>query len=504
MPESRMGRPQRTARSAVHRRPVLWSLGALAGASGLGVGVDGATALGSDGDDWEAAADERIRNHRTADLEIVVTDVDGNAIDGADVDVELHEHEYGFGTAVDATTLINETEAGDEYRQYIPELFNTAVLENQHKWRFFEEDPDLADDATAWLGERGLDMRGHTCLWGNVDAWAVPPDVVEAMGIEWEDGGATDPDLDPEYVRERSFEHLEEIITRYGDEIDQWDVVNEVFHEPSMIEAIDGDDVDPVEAPVLAEWYRAADELGEELGVAVDVNDYNTLAGPHEYARESYRRQIEFLLEEDVDLDGIGMQCHFSADETLTPEGILDGLDEYADYGAELRVTEFDTEGGPWEGPEEKGEFLYTFLKTVFSHPDTTDFLMWGFWDGEHWRDEAPLFFDDWEPKPAYDAYTDLVFGEWWTDETGETEDGTYQTSGFKGEYEITARYDGTSETTTTTLADGGATVEIELEVDATDADDSTPGLGVSSAVAGLLGLAGYALVRGGDERDEK
>ena len=28
----------------------------------------------------------------------------------------------------------------------------------------------------------------------------------------------------------------------------------------------------------------------------------------------------------------------------------------------------------------------------IFSHPATNGFLMWGFWDGAHWKDNAPYF----------------------------------------------------------------------------------------------------------------
>lgn len=124
------------------RRPFLSAVGACSGlgiASALGLSsVDSVRATQDDEEtDWEAAADERIEEHRTADLEVRVVDRNGDPIDGADVDVTMTEHDYGFGTAVNAGTLIEESEPGDEYREHIPELFNKAVMENQHKWRFF-------------------------------------------------------------------------------------------------------------------------------------------------------------------------------------------------------------------------------------------------------------------------------------------------------------------------------------------------------------------------------
>lgn len=41
---------------------------------------------------------------------------------------------------------------------------------------------------------------------------------------------------------------------------------------------------------------------------------------------------------------------------------------------------------------------------------------------------------DDWSRKPAHDVYTDLVFDQWWTDETGVTDsDGSYRMDAFLG-----------------------------------------------------------------------
>ncbi|AEH38379.1 endo-1,4-beta-xylanase [Halopiger xanaduensis] len=538
-------------RKTVRRRPVLASLGALgtAGAVGIGAGTARTAAETTQDTDWETAAEERIQEHRTANLEVAVTDADGNELDGAEVEVTMQEHAYDFGTMIHAEFLTEGTEWGspleapdgtpfDEddqqrYRETVDELFNTVVLENLHKWNQWEDNQEIADNAVDWAVERGMNVRGHVCLWGNVDAWAIPADVVEAMGIEWEAGGATDPDHDPEYVVERANEHIEEIISHYGDDVAEWEVKNEVLHATAMIEAVEGEDVDPATAEILGDWYEKAEAVADEYDVDIAVNDYNALEGGYDDTQAEYERQIDYLVNErGVDLDGIGFQCHFANDETLEPDELLADLERYEGYGAGFRATEFDTFQGNWESPEEQGEYLRTFLKTWFSHPDTDSFLVWGHWDGVHWApdfdgsDPDGVLFDlDWNPKPAHDYYTELVFDEWWTDETGETDGGVYETRAFKGEYEITVRYDGAETTTTATVSDGGETVELAIDGGSSSGDssddgdddgsggdedgadgsegadgDSVPGLGVATGLAGLSGLAGYALLRGDEE----
>lgn len=476
---------KREALESVTRRTYLRTVGG-AGAAGLftAASVGGATAQSTD---WEDDADQRIAEHRQGTLTIEVVDADGEPVPDADVDVEMQAHDFGFGIAVYAPTLVGEDpdvseDDVEQYRSVVTDLFNTAVLGNHHKWRFFEDNQEISDEATAWLLDQGLRMRGHTCIWSAVDAWAVPGDVVDAMGIEHESGN-TGPDLDPEHVEARSLEHVETIVdhyadfeydgTNYGSAIDQWDVANEVVHETEMIEVVDGEDVDAVESPLLAEWYRQATETAPD-DVALDVNDYNTIEGPYSYARDPYHRQIEFLNDaEGVRLDGVGLQSHFSEAEALTPEQTLSALDEYAAHGVEIRITEFDTSDPDW-ADDEQGEFLYQFLKTAFSHEAVTDFVLWGPWDASHWRDDAPLFYEDWTPKPGHDAYVDLVFDQWWTSESGTADDtGVYTTDAFLGSHEVTVTAGGESTTEYVSVTDASETTEalFTLEGSATDCD---------------------------------
>lgn len=443
--------------------------------------------------DWETAADDRIAEHRTASLTVDVIDRHGDPVQGAAVAVEQQRHAFDFGTAVDADYLVNETEPGDPYRETITDLFNAAVLENHHKWRFWETEQATADEATEWVIDKELTLRGHTCLWGNVDGWAVPEDVVDAMGEPWDDHGIEASDPDPETVSSRSHEHVETIVDHYGSDIAEWDVVNEAIHEPEMIRAIDGEDIDPVEAPVLADWYERAREAAPE-GTSLAVNDYNVLAGPYESTRDDYERQIAFLDDRDL-VDTVGLQCHFSRGETLDPDAVMATLDRYAAYDVDLAITEFDMADPNWSEAE-KAEFFRAFLKTVYSHEAVEAFLMWGFRDDRHWQNDAPLFAADGDPKPSYDVYTELVFDEWWTNLDEETDDsGAITVQATHGDHEIRATYRGESVSTTVTVT-GPETVELTLDIgrdeeaSADDDDDGLPGFGVLSTLVGIAGGA--------------
>ena len=110
-------------------------------------------------------------------------------------------------------------------------------------------------------------------------------------------------------------------------------------------------------------------------------------------------------------------------------------------------ITEFDMAIND-QHPEEvqlQADFTRDFLIAVFSHPAVDSFLSWGFWARQHWKPEAAFYDKDWNLRPHGQAYMDLVFGEWWTNETLTTDEmGRAGVDGFKGgRYEITATADG-------------------------------------------------------------
>jgi hypothetical protein len=75
--------------------------------------------------------------------------------------------------------------------------------------------------------------------------------------------------------------------------------------------------------------------------------------------------------------------------------------------------------------------------------------LMWGFWEGAHWRPKAALWKRDFSPTPSADAYRDLVFNRWWTRFEGRAgADGVCRVPAFLGRHRVEA---------------GGKSVEVDL-----------------------------------------
>jgi|GEM_PF-1516823 len=475
------------ALATMDRRDYLKASLAAAAMAGLGGAATGTAA--AETADTSKTVDERIREHRAGDLEVVVENPDGSAVSGAEVSVSQQAHEFGFGTAVNANTLINSSAEGDNYRQYIPELFNKAVMENRHKWDFFENEQSLADEATQWILDQGLDVRGHVCLWGREDVAAIPSDVQTAID-----------DNDAETIRERSMAHIEDIITHYGEEFTEWEVVNEAMHAYQMQIGVYGDQINtdepwtgevvPWTSQLLADWYDKAESVIDEndLDLGIAVNDFNQF--PYSYTDSRYESEIDHINSNAVQLDTVGLQAHVAArtgefNSNDSPDGRIDAgqvaaeMNKWADHGARLKITEFDTyNGSDWNSDEERAQMLENYLRGAFSHPGCDDFIMWGFWDGRHWESEAPLFYQDWSQKPAYDVWTGLVYDEWWTDDSGTTDgSGAYATTAFLGDHEVTVSTDSaeTTETVSVSNASGTTTVTVTVEGDGGGSGDTRP-----------------------------
>ena len=90
---------------------------------------------------------------------------------------------------------------------------------------------------------------------------------------------------------------------------------------------------------------------------------------------------------------------------------------------------------------------------------------MWGFWDGAHWKHNAPLYRNDFSMKPAGRIVRDFALQRWRTNEDAKTDgQGSFSTRAFLGTYEITASAGGKQKRVEVGLESAGADVTIQLD----------------------------------------
>lgn len=396
---------------------------------------------------WRAEAAARIEQIRKADLTFVVQDAAGNPIPGATVEAEMLQHEFAFGSAVVSRRFAGNPAHNDTYESKILDLdgkghgFNWVVFENALKWPGWENNwittPAQTAKAVQWCRDHDIQVRGHCLVW---PGWSnLPNDMQSNAG-------------NPDYMKGRIFDHIEEINTYPGirDNIAEWDVLNEITTNRDLEMALRGKPGYATGREIYAEIFNKLQEAAP--GMETYINDYVTISQANT-GGGNYDLKKQFaqeLIDAGVKLDGIGFQGHIGAFPTsiYDVEAILD--DFYDSFGKKAKITEYDTNEGM--GDSLAGKYLRDFLTMVFSHPSMNGFMTWGFWDGAHWHSNAPFFYEDWTMKPAGETFIDLVFSEWWTDESGQTNaGGEYKIRGFRGKYKITVD-DGSGNVLTDTI----------------------------------------------------
>ncbi|PQV64284.1 Endo-1,4-beta-xylanase, GH35 family [Abditibacterium utsteinense] len=395
-------------------------------------------------DTWKKAALERIEKIRKADISIRVVDEGGQPIQGARVQLAQARQAFRWGSAVVAARLNDHQNPDDlRYQAEVARLFNTVVFENDLKWNSTNpETTAQVQQAMKWLQSRDIAVRGHNLVWG---ARQYLPADVSAL---WDD---------PEKLRAALRTHVREQVAAYKGQVYVWDVVNEAATNTELWEKLGWDE--------FAQVFKMAREV--DSNVRLSYNDFNiSNESQNPPQMQAQRRKvaelIEFLKKQGAPVDLYGDQAHFGAPLT-PPSRMIEIWNEVAKLGLPIEITEFDA-----SIPDDQvhGEYVRDTLIAAFSQPEIQSFIIWGFWEGAHWRaaEGGAMFRLDWSQRPAQETYEKLILGEWMTHENLKTnEKGRVQTRGFLGDYNVTVEAGGKSVTVQMKLTKAGAKTQIVL-----------------------------------------
>ncbi len=390
---------------------------------------------------WRAEAERRIEKIRKADMVITVVTPGGQPVRGAQVRARLQRHAFGWGTAVAADRLLGTSADSERYRRFIPENFNMAVLENDLKWGPWEQNRNRALNALHWLRDNGIGrIRGHNMVW---------------PGWQWMPQELRNLSSNPEALRQRILARIQDVGSAVRGLVVDWDVVNEPVANRDVLDIL-GDEA-------MTDWFREARRADPEARLF--INEFSILSdsGANLRKQNAYYRMIEWLLQWGAPVEGIGMQGHF--DNATPPERMLEILDRFARFGLPIVITEYDFATAD---EELQAQFTGDLMTLAFSHPAVTDFLMWGFWEGSHWKPLGAMIRRDWSGKPMHRVWRELIFERWTTDAAAVTgSNGAARLRGFKGDYEITVRAGGREETVAFELARDGQTVRVVIDAPA-------------------------------------
>lgn len=389
-------------------------------------------------DAWKSEALARIEKIRKGDLTVRVVDAAGIPIPGAEVKVEQQRHYFRFGTAAPAARLVDTINPDNvRFQHEVLRLFNTVTFENDLKWPAIGDgNLTMVQRAVEWLRAHDIDVRGHCLLWGSYKH--LPPSVRDLRGAS---------------LLDACRQHVTDYASRMAGKVYLWDVVNEAGSNVEVWDNIGWENF-----PQAFVWARAADP-----NVKLCYNDYAIVTDDRKYTAK-VAACVKMLLDARVPLDVLGIQAHMGT--PLVPiDVVLQRIDEWAKFGKDLEITEYDV-GVPDD--QVHGEYSRDFLIASFSHPAVKSFIMWGFWEGSHWRSRegGAMIRRDWTKRPACEYYEDLVFNQWWTRWNGKTgTDGAAALRAFYGRHKVTATAGGKTAEATVELVPGGpGTVDVVLK----------------------------------------
>lgn len=242
-------------------------------------------------------------------------------------DVSLHQHfdgDFLIGTALNERQISGADVASHEF---LAHHFNAVTAENAMKWQRLQPREgeyfwDHADALVAFANENDIHLTGHTLIW-------------HRQTPDWVFQDSSGRPASRELLLRRMKAHIEAVMGRYKGRVQSWDVVNEVVEEDGTLRnsqwrKLIGDDF----ICKAYQFARAADPDAK-----LYYNDYN-LFKPSK--RDGVIRLLRKLQEDGVNVDGVGMQAHYSLSNPANLNDVEDSIIAFANEELDVLITELD------------------------------------------------------------------------------------------------------------------------------------------------------------------
>lgn len=292
--------------------------------------------------------------------------------------------------------------------------FNALTPGNELKPESLHPRPDVWNftrgDAIVNFGrEHNMWVLGHTLCWHN-----------QTPDFFWmnENGEYKSREELAETLRS----YIERVCTHYGNQVDAWDVVNEIIGEQGeyrnkgWVAAFGGDGEEVVK---LA--FKYADQYCPKE-VELYYNDFNVWRPAH---LEGIIKMVKMLQAEGIRIDGVGIQAHWGLNFPKN-EYVENAIEKLWELGVKVMITEIDVDvlpitkegqviGQSLQEPQFQLEEFEIFLDPYkdglpeevenqladryaelfgifYKHRDKIDRVtFWGLHDGTSWKNGYPV-----------------------------------------------------------------------------------------------------------------
>lgn len=272
---------------------------------------------------------------------------------------------------------------GAIYADIAAEEFNFVTTENTLKWSLINPVPGSyrwagTDNLVNFAKPRGLQMHGHTLVWHRqLPGWVVRSAIADRET----------------HMRE----YIDRVLTRYSDDIQVWDVVNEALEEDgSMRQSVWLEAMGPDYIDIAFRQARASAPDATLL-----YNEYD-VAWQGEKS-DGLFKLLQALQDLGTPLDGVGFQMHLFAKFDQYDE-VAENFQRVADMGLDIYITELDVSMDEDDTQALQAEVYERVLSLCLEQPRCKALQTWGFTDMYSWRREfKPLLLDEaYQAKPAY------------------------------------------------------------------------------------------------------
>ncbi|MFW5757309.1 MAG: endo-1,4-beta-xylanase [Bacteroidota bacterium] len=377
-------------------------------------------------------AKQNIEKYRKGNLVLQLQNRN-TSLEQLSVSVDMKEHFFDWGCSfLKEKDNFKDQERYSQFLTDFRSLFNATTAkcywdERWHQPIEKEEGKRILDTFLEEVhtgAENGLRVKGHPAVWTipkAIPAWMRKYDHNQRIKI-WE-------------------EHVKDLVKQGGDNIHNWDVVNEMLWEPAMKNIYNRHwpHLDPIDdiADYVArslQWVKETNpkplRIINDYGLIKDFNDLQPVAPQ----RKRYLQLIEALRELNNLPDAIGCQSHVGT--WYHPDEIVTAFNELAKSGLPLHVTEFWSriDNCPVNtdhlSQEEKNQllkqYLTDFYTVAFGHPAVQHLTYWG----------NPFFDAKGNKTFMYDTLYQLIRNDWTTRETKTLdENGKVTFHAFYGDY---------------------------------------------------------------------
>jgi endo-1,4-beta-xylanase len=370
-------------------------------------------------------ANARIERYRKTDAKVIVLNARGKPVRDVRVEWVQTRHAFLFGCA--ALSLLNHKDPAQEalYQKQFGDLFNFATVLTY--WQDTDPEPNRQDleKLTARvdrLNAMHIRVKGHPLiLAGAAPGWAPK---------------------DPDRVRDLTQQRITDLVSRFRDKIEVWDVVGDATTASGIQNG-------------LGAWARKAGPAQ----LTTDALTWARAANPHatllynDYKLDAdYTHLIQEVEKANAPLDVLGLEAHMSGGAEWPLTKVWETAETFRPLKKSLHFSEITVPSDDpkadhsksWPstpaGEKRQADYVEKLYTILFSHPSVQGIAWWNFVDGDWDRNPGGLLRADLSPKPAYDRLRHLIHEKWWTPPVSNTTDytGTAKFRGFAGRYKIT------------------------------------------------------------------